>query len=56
MNTGPLVVSSVSSYELLVQNVQAKEHNCTVTSGTKSDERLYLTTLSIYEAAMASND
>lgn len=27
MNTGPSVVSSVSTYELLVQNVQAKEHN-----------------------------
>jgi len=37
MNTGPSVVSFVSTYELLVQNVQAEEHNCTVTSGTMSD-------------------
>jgi hypothetical protein len=56
MNTGPSFVISVSNYELLVQNVQDKEHNCTVTSGTKSDVCIYLTTLSISEGAMASND
>ena len=56
MNTGPSVVSSVSTYELLVQNVQAKEHNYIVTSGTMSGVCIYLTTLSISEALMASND
>jgi len=56
MNTGPSVVISVSNYELLVQNVQATEHNCAVTSGTKSDVCLYLTTLSISETIMASYD
>jgi hypothetical protein len=56
MDTGPSVVSSVSTYELLVQNVQAKQHNCIVTSGTMSDVFIYLTTLSVSEAVMASSD
>jgi hypothetical protein len=56
MDTGPSVVSFVSTYELFIQNVQAKQHNCMVTSGTMSDVCIYLTTLSISEAVMASND
>jgi len=56
MDTGPSVVSSVSTYDLLVPNVQAKQYNCIVTSGTMSDVYIYLTTLSISEAVMTSND
>jgi hypothetical protein len=56
MNTEASFVSSVSTNELSVQNVQAERHNCIVTSRKMSDVCIYLTTLSVSEAVMASND